>query len=184
LEHNGLPVKFDQFNLGDLVRDCGSQFAILASSKSVTVRVTVPDQAIIIDGDRLYLRRVLDNLMDNALKFSPQGGVIDLRLVADDAGNAVVTVADTGAGITEDAMKTLFTKFWQGPTGRNYASSIGIGLYLAKIIVEAHNGKISCTSEIGGGATFEVRVPALPVMPVVQASLSSASGGVDGGSVV
>lgn len=184
LEHNGLPVKFDQFNLGDVVRDCGSQFAILASTKSVTVRVTVPDQTIVVDGDRLYLRRVLDNLMDNALKFSPQGGVIDLRLVADDAGNAVVTVADTGAGITEDAMKTLFTKFWQGPTGRNYASSIGIGLYLAKIIVEAHNGKISCTSETGGGATFEVKVPALPLPAVVQSSLSSTSGGVDGGSVV
>lgn len=176
LEHNGLPVTFEQFNLGDLVCDCGSQFSILGISKAVTVETTVPAEAVLINGDRIYLRRVLDNLLDNALKFSPEGGVIHLQLVACEDGQAVVTVADSGVGISEEGLKTLFNKFWQGPVGRNYASSIGLGLYLAKVIVEAHHGEISCHSVYGNGAVFSVKMPLLRLVPPAGDDLNSALG--------
>lgn len=182
LEHNGLPVKFEQFNLGDLVRDCGSQFLILGTSKAVTVETKVPAEAVLIRGDRMYLRRVLDNLLDNALKFSPDGGVIHLQLTAGDDGHAVVTVADSGVGISEEGLKSLFNKFWQGPVGRNYSSSIGLGLYLAKIIVEAHDGQISCSSVYGNGAVFAVKMPLIRLVPPVGDDSDSNIGGFGGES--
>jgi signal transduction histidine kinase len=101
---------------------------------------------------------VVQNLIDNSLKFTPSGGKIRVALSQND-DVTTVTVSDTGKGIPPENMVKLFQRFWQaGSSGRYYAST-GLGLYLARKIVEAHGGQIYCESEVGKGSQFTVELP-------------------------
>jgi PAS domain S-box-containing protein len=103
--------------------------------------------------DESEIRRVIQNLVDNALKFTPHGGEVEIRL--EHAGDiTTVSVQDTGKGVSDDDKLRLFQRFWAPPaSGRTYAST-GLGLYLCRRIVESHGGKIWCESEAGRGSTF------------------------------
>jgi len=102
---------------------------------------------------------VIDNLISNALKFTPGGGRVDLRARVH-AGCAVVEVADTGHGISADEQRRLFDRFYRTSRAQNDAvPGAGLGLSIAKAIVEAHGGTIACTSVEGGGSTFAIELP-------------------------
>jgi two-component system sensor histidine kinase VicK len=109
--------------------------------------------------DRDRINQVLDNLIGNAIKFSPQGGTITLRL--EDAGEMLqVSVSDTGIGIPEEQVERIFERFYQvdGSATRKFGGA-GLGLAIVKRIVEAHGGRIWVKSQLGLGSTFSFTLP-------------------------
>jgi two-component system sensor histidine kinase ResE len=110
------------------------------------------------DGDRLA--QVFTNLVDNALKFTPQGGSIHLRASVS-KGEMNLTVADTGLGMTPEVQSHIFERFYQADASRSGGEGHGAGLGLAIVheIVQAHGGRISVRSRLGEGTAFEVFLP-------------------------
>jgi two-component system phosphate regulon sensor histidine kinase PhoR len=112
-----------------------------------------------VDGDAERLAQVFDNLFSNAVKYTAAGGRISARLVCED-GEAVIQVSDTGRGISERELKEIFTKFFRSDEVLTEAiPGVGLGLAITKTIVDAHHGRITVTSQVGVGSTFELRLP-------------------------
>lgn len=105
------------------------------------------------------MRSALGNLIDNAIKFTKAGGTITIESRVE-SGNVVFKVSDTGVGISKSEMPKLFTKFHRGTSTLSYDyEGIGIGLYLSKLIIEEHGGKVEAESELGKGSTFTAYLP-------------------------
>jgi signal transduction histidine kinase len=106
--------------------------------------------------------QLLSNLVGNAVKFTPPGGAVDVRYAADDAG-LTATVADTGPGIAADDLPHLFAAFWRGDRrelrGRDARRGAGLGLWIARAIVEAHGGELRVESRPGRGTAFHFTLP-------------------------
>jgi two-component system sensor histidine kinase BaeS len=113
-----------------------------------------------VEGDSEHLRRVVDNLIANALKFTPSGGAISVRLHGSD-GEVVLEVEDTGIGVASEHQGLIFDRFYQvdGSTRRTHGGC-GLGLALVKEIVQRHGGTVQVWSELGTGSRFTVRLPA------------------------
>ena len=124
----------------------------------LTFRAEIAEEPILVEGDYNRLTRTLDNLIGNAVKFSPQGGTVVVRVTRDAARNcAVVSVSDEGIGIPADQMPFLFERFFRAHRGRFDGS--GLGLYNVQQIVHAHNGQVWAESEEGRGSTFTFTLP-------------------------
>jgi signal transduction histidine kinase len=120
------------------------------------------DAPILVHGDASRLEQVLQNLVQNAVKYSPHGGQVTLRVRA--AEQAEVTVEDRGVGIPRDALPRLFQRFYrvEHATTRGI-SGLGIGLYVVQEIVSLHGGTVAVESEVGRGSRFFVRLPRIDV---------------------
>ncbi len=125
-----------------------------ARAKSISLEASIPSEIPHIRCDRERILQVLGNLVGNAIKFTPAGGRITLRL-ASSAGFVRFEVADNGPGIARDDMPHLFERYWKGRA----SSGTGLGLFIAAGIVRAHGGSIWCHSEAGYGASFFFMVP-------------------------
>ena len=112
-----------------------------------------------VHGDAERLAQVVDNIFNNAIKFTPKGGHVSAR-IRRDADEAVVEITDTGRGIPQEELEDVFVKFFRSPGVQTDAiPGTGIGLAISKAIVEAHGGSIDLSSAIGVGTTFEIRLP-------------------------
>jgi signal transduction histidine kinase len=116
------------------------------------------DEGCVIQGDASRIERVLMNLVSNAVKYSPPRTRVALQ-VQKQGSFAVLIVSDQGAGIAPEDLGVLFQPFGRGRSAHSLAEGTGMGLYVVKQIVEAHDGKIEVHSELGHGATFEIRLP-------------------------
>ncbi|MFN8550549.1 MAG: protoglobin domain-containing protein [Candidatus Obscuribacterales bacterium] len=150
-------LNIGKHNIAAIASQLVSEFMPLAQEKNVVLTLSVPEKIHEVSCDAEEIRRVLQNLIDNSLKFTSQGGSI--QVVFQEAGKKTrVAVKDTGRGIPEENKPKLFQRFWQaGSTGRYYAST-GLGLYLCRRIVEAHGGRIYCESTAGEGSTFTFEI--------------------------
>jgi signal transduction histidine kinase len=112
-----------------------------------------------VSGAPIYLRRVLDNLLGNAVKFTPPGGAITVRLRRE-GDLAVLEVSDTGVGIPTSQLERIFERFYQvdGSARRRYGG-VGLGLALVKDITETYGGRVSVESQVDAGSTFTVYLP-------------------------
>ena len=154
-------LEFNRCDLCSIVSSTVSEHIPLARSKGVSIYSECMESPIFVSGDENALCRVLQNLINNALKFTPAGGTIGISAKVE-SGLAVVEVRDTGPGIAIGDQGALFQRFGQGILGRRHAPGTGLGLYLCKKIVATHGGEISCISEPGSGAVFRVELPAVP----------------------
>jgi signal transduction histidine kinase len=112
----------------------------------------------VVLGDVAQLERVVGNLVSNALKYSPPDRRVSVRLTR--ADHVVqLDVTDQGIGIAPESLKTVFERYGRAPAGRAAASGLGLGLYIARLIVEAHGGRIEVSSELGVGSTFSLILP-------------------------
>lgn len=131
----------------------------LVTSRDVRVELALPDQPVPVTGDRLQLERVALNLVNNAVKFTEDGGAVVIRLDTTD-DRAEVEVEDTGIGIPADEVGQLFTRFFRSSTAQSRAiQGTGLGLSIVHRIVEAHGGTITVESEADRGSTFRVSLP-------------------------
>lgn len=131
-------------------------FAPRAESLGVTLEVHATDALVTVDGGRVT--QLLSNLVGNALRVTPRGGTVSVKLACQDDGTALVgSVRDTGPGIPSSLMPHLFTAFWRGD--RRDRDGVGLGLWIARAIAEGHGGDLTAVSSPGEGATFSFVLP-------------------------
>lgn len=130
-----------------------AELSPLAKQKQIELTFTSSESNIPVICDIDEIRRVMQNLIDNSLKYTQSKGSISIEL-AQDEQVTTVSVTDTGKGISDADKPKLFQRFWQASSGGRYYASTGLGLYLCSKIVESHGGKLWCDSEVGKGSTF------------------------------
>jgi len=143
-------------DLNDLISQSVELYEDLADERGVVIRTHVP-ATLAVEVDRNRMRQVLANLIDNAVKYTPAGGVVEIAAHRDN-GDAVATVSDTGVGIPADELPRIWDRLYRGDKSRS-TRGLGLGLSLVKAIVAAHGGKVSVRSRPGEGSTFELRLP-------------------------
>ncbi len=146
----------DKIDLAALVREACELFGTTAEDRGLKMTCTLPD-ACDLRGDARMIRRLIANLLDNALKYTPSGGAVDVSL-AETRQNAILTVRDTGIGISSADLPRIFERFFRGDQSRSQAG-IGLGLSLARALARAHGGEITVASRPGEGSVFTVTLP-------------------------
>ncbi len=155
--HETVPRK-ESFNLTELAYDVVQKFQLKAAQKEIRLNLHAEDTAIFVDADIALIARVFENLIGNAIKFTPQGKTIDIHLASD--GELIITkVKDAGPGIAADDLPKIFDRFYQGEENSNRATPGGLGLAIAKRILELHQGTIGVVSQLGDGAEFSFSLP-------------------------
>jgi signal transduction histidine kinase len=167
VEAGRLALEIGDVDLPTLTTEAVEAARPRAEAKELTLSVSaeaLPPMA----GDRDRLAQVLDNLVSNAVKFTPDGGRVNVRLTASD-GEALVEVQDTGVGIPAPEQDRLFERFYRATTATERAiPGVGLGLTIAKAIVEAHGGALDFDSVEGAGTTFRVHLPLKDPPPTLQ----------------
>lgn len=161
IESGKLRMNREPVSVSELGDEVLGLLADAAAAKEIELVAEIPRRDLIVECDRNLLRRVLLNLGNNAITFTPAQGRVTVRARPEDRG-VRLEVEDTGIGIPEDELARIFDKFYQvhpnGPLTREYPG-VGLGLSVAKSIVEWHGGEISASSEPGRGSRFTVRLP-------------------------
>ena len=155
IESGTFSYSFTGVDLGELVRDTVALIMLGQDEVAVTAKTAAPIP--VARGDRRRLKQVLTNLIENAVKFSPPGSAVEVA-VWEDGGRVLVSVEDHGPGIPTEQHALIFEKFARGdPAGGKPGT--GLGLYIARSIVEAHDGTLDVSSSAGQGATFTFTIP-------------------------
>lgn len=150
-------VPLEPLDLTALIEDVCARGRVLAGSKSIQLISSVPETPVMADGNVPALSRLLLILLDNAVKFTPEGGSIRVSLAA--GSPVTLTVQDTGVGIPENALPHIFERFYRADPARNRDSGgTGLGLSIAIWIAEIHNAELSAESVEGQGTTFRLRI--------------------------
>jgi len=144
--------------LDEMVREISRPLQIQAQEKKIELELRWPEHPLPIWGDPIKLPWVITNLVGNALRYTPAKGRITIELSQQDS-IARAVVRDTGCGMDGRALEHIFEPYAQGAEGPRRAGSAGLGLYITKEIVEAHNGRIFVESGVGAGTTFTVEIP-------------------------
>ena len=145
--------------IGSLLESALSVAQLAAESKSIRLEVVVADPEATIDADPERLGQAINNLVLNAVKFSEPNTRIELRGSSLPGGGAMIEIEDQGIGIPEEELGRLFGKFEQGKAGREAGGS-GLGLMIARRLVELHEGALTVESRVGNGTCFRLVVPA------------------------
>lgn len=156
---------FAPTDLAALASDAAEQAALLAEPKHIELQAEIAPAPVMVDGDEEALARLLLILLDNAVKYTNQGGQVTLRLRAA-GGHAEVVVSDTGVGIGEADLAHIFDRFWRADQVRSRETGgTGLGLSIGRWIVERHRGDIRVTSAPGRGSQAFVRLPLRAAQP-------------------
>jgi heavy metal sensor kinase len=155
-------VRATEVDLAELLSELCEFFEITAKEKNVSLRLRTED-ATLVSGETTRLRRAFANILDNALKYSHDGGSIDVH-VRPNGEFVRVTIADTGSGIPDSAIPFIFDRFFRADQSRS-SQGHGLGLSLAKAIVAIHGGVIDVQSKEGSGSIFTVSLPREPAAP-------------------
>ncbi|MBE3557988.1 MAG: GAF domain-containing protein [Ktedonobacteraceae bacterium] len=158
-----LQLHFDAFYLADLLADLVRSVQASAEQHMIYLDITLQDTKIV--ADRVRVGQVIGNILDNAIKYSPQGSQVTVRL-QEQQGDYLVSVIDQGVGINPEHFDHIFERFYRvHNTASHQYTGIGLGLYVAKAIVEGHGGRIWFTSNQGIGSTFHFTLPHTPHPP-------------------
>jgi two-component system, OmpR family, heavy metal sensor histidine kinase CusS len=146
-------------DLSSMLNDVSAQASTLAQEKHIKIVSKIPNQAVVIAGDELSVRRLFMALVDNAVKYTPEHGTVWINLDVEDK-QAIIRIRDTGIGISNDDLPRVFDRFWRADKVRSRdEGGTGLGLAIAKGITERHGGTLHVESQPGHGSTFSVRLP-------------------------
>lgn len=158
-EAGALPMERIPVALYDVVRRAVAAFQQRAGEQGVNIHTQLQAEVPAIEGDPQRIEQVLANLLSNAMRYTPSGGSVTIKLTADSHW-AYISVTDTGSGIAPEDLPYVFDRFYRADAARAKATGgSGLGLSIAKQIVEAHGGAITVQSSLGVGTTFTVRLP-------------------------
>jgi len=152
-----LDLQTGAFDIQQLVKQSAENFVRLAAEKSITLQTIPPVRPIMVACDRDRIMQVLANLIGNALKFTPEQGTVTISVGPITGTQVQVSVRDTGPGIPNDKKNVIFERFSQ--LGTSDRQGLGLGLYIAKRILQAHHGKLWVESAPGAGSTFSFTLP-------------------------
>jgi signal transduction histidine kinase len=159
LEARQTTPRLEPFSVGELVQDVVQQQRMQAENRGVSIRLSLPLHLPFVIGDIGLIERVLQNLVDNAIKYTTSPGTITISLSPTAAG-VEVEIADTGEGIPQDELSHIFDRFRRGNTGtRGRISGAGLGLAIVKRILDLHHVRISVSSSPGRGTSFSFTLP-------------------------
>ena len=148
-----------EFSPLDLAREAAGLFEVLIEERDQDITIA-GDEAIRVKGDRVFLRQALVNVIHNAVKFSPAGGLISVDVQRQPAGGVRVNVADQGPGITPEHSQRVFDRFYRADESRSRESGgAGLGLSIAQWAVKVHGGTIGLVTKPGHGCTFRIDLP-------------------------
>lgn len=156
-------LRQQEFDLSALLTQLTERMGVLTEARGLKLELRVAESPLPIVADRMKIQRLLTNLVDNAVRYTPRGGSITVRAMRD-GEHMCIEVVDTGIGIAAEHLPHVFERFYRADNARTRdgAGGSGLGLAIADAIVRAHNGRISIASELGRGSTFSVRLPAVP----------------------
>lgn len=164
LDSGGERMEMLPIELASIVKSTLDHMSLLADEKTIAIACEVA-APIYVTGDEMRLKQIIVNLVDNAIKYTLEGGRILVRLVPEN-GNAVMTVTDTGIGIPAESLPHVFDRFYRTDKARSRESGgTGLGLAIAKAICSAHNGMMSIESTENVGTTVRVQLPLLSLSP-------------------
>jgi signal transduction histidine kinase len=150
----------ERFSLAELLHDVSQEYALDAQRAGIRLRIEAPQQAAMVRADIGLMQRVLENLLRNALKFTPPGGEVTIRLQTR-SGAVSVAVADTGCGIPNDELDRIFDRFYRSEQASSAGeTSTGLGLAIVKRILDLHGSRITVASKPNEGTRFEFELPA------------------------
>jgi two-component system phosphate regulon sensor histidine kinase PhoR len=159
IEAGQLKLEFRPVSVTQLIESCVETAHLKAVPRQLALNVRLPEGLPPVRGDANSLQEVLQNLLDNALQYTPAGGKIDVTASSSD-GRVVVTVADTGIGIPEVEQERIFERFYRVDAARSRAAGgTGLGLSIARHIMEAHGGRLWVESAVGEGSRFHFSIP-------------------------
>jgi len=160
LESGKLTVTVQPTNLGKLTRSSVDDLGALIRDKRLRLSLIGVDDAPTVMAEPQLLRQVIVNLTSNALKYTPSGGEISIRIEREDARRIRWTITDSGIGIPKSALGRLFEKFYRAENVHTVETEgTGLGLYLVRLIIERLAGEVWCESEEGRGAMFIFTLP-------------------------
>ncbi|HEY9712274.1 MAG TPA: HAMP domain-containing sensor histidine kinase, partial [Chroococcales cyanobacterium] len=151
-------LHLENVQINRVIRDCVNQLIPIAEQKGVNLTAALSLDVDNIIADEMALKRVFMNLLDNAIKFTDRGGTVQIDSELHER-YVIVSVKDSGVGISDEDLKFLYQRFGQTRSGKKVKSGTGLGLYLSRQIIEAHGGTIVCASTEGVGTTFIVCLP-------------------------
>ena len=158
-ESGRITLSFANMDLTALVTDLARDLTVAATDRGLAVSSEIPAEPINAFVDAGRIKQVFHNLFENAMRYTPEGGSIRVRLSAT-PGEARIDVTDSGIGIPEADLPYVFERFFRSDRARRaYSGGSGLGLSIARWIVDAHKGKIAVTSAVGKGSTFTVTLP-------------------------
>ena len=159
LESSDSREDFTKINFADLIRRALRAALSTAEQKGHTLVADLPEKDIELYGDRQNLSQLLDNLIDNAMKYTTESGTINITLKVE-GQTALLEVTDSGIGISPQHQKRVFERFYRVDKARSQSlGGTGLGLSIVKNIVEKHGGTVSVRSQLGSGSTFIIRLP-------------------------
>ena len=154
-----MPMPVAELDLAALVLEVGERSRILAAAHDLSLETEVPEEPVALPGNEAGLRRLLSVIVDNAVKYTPAGGAVRLRLARDTQG-ASVEIRDTGVGMAPDVVPHIFERFYRADESRNRdTGGSGLGLSIAKWIADCHGAAIQVESVAGQGSVFRVLFP-------------------------
>ena len=158
LEAGRMELEFSDFNLPSTIEQTVMLVRERAVRRGITLGRTINERLGSIRADERKVKQVLLNLLSNALKFTPEGGKIDVRATVND-GIAEISVTDNGVGISPEDQETVFEEFRQVGTASKKVEGTGLGLAISRKFIELHGGKIWVASQVGTGSTFAFTLP-------------------------
>lgn len=168
-------LNYKHHDFSRMIDEISATLRPLAEKKSIALTVIPSTTPILMYGDEARLRRVFENLMSNAVKYTPDGGRVHVWMTHDEE-QIKINVMDTGYGIPSEDLETIFTPYHRVKENEQYAVGTGLGLAIVKGFVDMHGGSIDVTSEVGSGSQFEVTLPlhGLPPSRNEQLNINSA----------
>jgi signal transduction histidine kinase len=158
MESGKMDIAAKPLSITQLCQELIATYVQFANDAGIILNSRIPEEMPAFSGDEEKLQRVFSNLIDNALKFTPAGGRVDisLRSLPD---TLEISVADTGPGVPAEFKESIFERFSQIPTSGGRRRGTGLGLTFAKLAVEAHRGRIWVEDNPGGGSVFRIHLP-------------------------
>ena len=156
-ESGMLRLQREPADLCQLAREVAELYEYVAEEKKIAVTLDLPESPIIAPVDRLRMRQVFANLLDNAIKYTPAGGHVTIA-IRDGSDQAVAVFRDSGMGIPADEQDKIWARLYRGDKSRSQRG-LGLGLSLVKAVVQAHGGQVTVSSQINQGSEFTVRLP-------------------------
>jgi len=160
IESKEFQLKMEVISLRDLIDDVIDFVKEPAEKKKISISQSAIPPSLAVEADRNYLEQISINLLDNAIKYTPEGGRITISVIEKDQREVLVSVQDTGIGIPKEDLPRIFERFYRVDKGRSQElGGTGLGLSIVKHLVQAHGGKVWVDSQPGKGSTFYFTLP-------------------------
>lgn len=158
LEARQVTPNLERFAIAELINDLIAKYQLIASDKNISLKTNIENTNVLVNADLALIERVLSNLMDNAIKHTPNEGEVDIQLKTTGA-NLEVSVSNTGEGISKDDMENIFDRYFT--KSKSGSEGTGLGLAIVKNILDIHDTAINVTSKIKERTTFFFQLPVM-----------------------